>query len=57
MQIYNKALLLCGVKESALFNNVVNIINVLTISFIVILGSTKSDVNNWKIQVQVSFER
>lgn len=38
-----------GVKESTLLNNIFTGVNLITVSIVIIAGSLKSDVHNWKI--------
>lgn len=38
-----------GVKESTFLNNIFTGVNLLTVSIVIIAGSLKSDVHNWKI--------
>jgi len=38
-----------GVKESTLLNNIFTGVNLITVAIVIIAGSLKSDVHNWKI--------
>lgn len=42
-------ILASGVKESTLLNNIFTVVNLITVSIVIIAGSLKSDVHNWKI--------
>ncbi len=44
-------LMIIGVKESALTNKIFVLINIVTLSFIIILGGTKADFANWNLKV------
>ncbi|KAF7288056.1 hypothetical protein GWI33_000110 [Rhynchophorus ferrugineus] len=43
------ALLAFGVKESSVLNNIFTLLNLVTIGIVVVAGSIKADVNNWKL--------
>ncbi|XP_020300617.1 high affinity cationic amino acid transporter 1 [Pseudomyrmex gracilis] len=43
------ALLCVGVKESSMLNNVFTVINILTITIVIVAGSLKADPANWSI--------
>ncbi|CAG7823551.1 unnamed protein product [Allacma fusca] len=43
-------LLMFGVKESSLFNNVFTVLNLLVVMFVIIAGGIYSNVANWKVE-------
>lgn len=45
------ALLSFGVRESSSLNNVFTALNLITIAVVIVAGSIKADVSNWKISV------
>jgi len=47
-------LMIIGVKESALANKIFVLINIATLSFIIILGGTKADFTNWNLKVNAN---
>ncbi len=47
--------MIVGVKESATANKIFTALNILVISFIVIVGAFKADLNNWKLKPEVNY--
>lgn len=39
--------MVCGVRESATFNNIVTVLNVIVLAFAVVLGSFHCSTENW----------
>lgn len=47
-------LMIIGVKESAFANKIFVLLNIATLSFIILLGSTKADISNWNLKVNTN---
>jgi amino acid transporter len=40
-----------GVKESALFNKILTLLNLVLLGFVIVAGSLKADPKNWNLNV------